>query len=131
MITEWFEDENFVAAVIMLGLNAVSAKGATNVVGMVDYNMEKQFVPDGKAIALAVTMYNKMESAQPNGSHELAKHMLEHDDGRLQCSVDISTCEEDSDRRAFGDFTDINYSPSDEGFGSDHTMLLFEGSIND
>lgn len=64
-------------------------------------------------------------------SHELAKRLLEAPDGDVCCSVDISTCEEDSSRRCFGEFTEINSLPTDTGYGSTEVMLLFEGSLND
>ena len=63
-------------------------------------------------------------------SHELAKILLEHDDGDVTCSVDISTCDADADRRVFGDFVEINSLPTDEGFGSSEVVLLFVGNLN-
>jgi len=64
-------------------------------------------------------------------SHELAKAMLEAPDGKVICSVDISTCEEDADARCFGEFDEINSLPSEVGFGSDEVQLLFSGHIQD
>lgn len=64
-------------------------------------------------------------------SHELAKLLLRAEDGPICCSVDISTCEEDALRRVHGDFTEVNCTPSAQGFGGNEVVLLFEGSIND
>lgn len=35
-------------------------------------------------------------------THELAKELLEKEDVEVGCSVDVSTCDEDSGRRVFG-----------------------------
>lgn len=64
-------------------------------------------------------------------SHELAKALLAAPDGHVECSVDISTCEQDANLRCFGDLVGINGLPDDIGFGSDIAMLLFEGSVCD
>ena len=50
---------------------------------------------------------------------------------KVVCSVDISTCDEDSCARVFGDFAEINSLPSDVGAGSNEIQLLFIGSLND
>ena len=63
-------------------------------------------------------------------SHELAKAMLAAPDGKVVCSVDISTNEESADHRCFGDFEEINSLPSEEGFGSEEVQLLFSGCLN-
>lgn len=64
-------------------------------------------------------------------SHELAKIMLAAPDGKVVCSVDISTSEKDANARCFGEFEEINSLPSGVGFGSDEVQLLFCGSIQD
>ncbi len=48
----------------------------------------------------------------------------------LTCSVDISSDDNDSDRRCFGEFTGVNSLPSDNGFGSNEIQLLFDGSLS-
>jgi hypothetical protein len=58
-------------------------------------------------------------------SHELARLLLSVEDREVECSVDISTCDEDSGRRAFGDLLEIN------DLQSDPLTLLFEGSLNE
>jgi hypothetical protein len=63
-------------------------------------------------------------------SHDLAKFLLEREDGEVECSVDISTCEEDSDRRCFGELVEVGHTPTGEGFGSNEVMLLFVGCLN-
>ncbi len=63
-------------------------------------------------------------------SHALAKILLENDDCEITCSVDISTCDADADRRVFGDLVEINSLPTNEGFGSSEVVLLFVGSIS-
>lgn len=64
-------------------------------------------------------------------SHELAKKMLEAPDGKIVCSVDISTCEDNAEDRCFGEeFEGINSMPTDAGFGSDEVVLLFRGNTN-
>ena len=62
-------------------------------------------------------------------SHEMAKILLEAPDGKVVCSVDISTGEDDANARCFGEFEEINSLPSDVGFGSNEVQLLFSGSI--
>jgi len=64
-------------------------------------------------------------------SHELAKELLEAPDGKVVCSVDISTGQDDAGDRCFGEaFEGINSLPTDIGFGSDEVVLLFSGNTN-
>jgi len=64
-------------------------------------------------------------------THELARVLLAAPVGKIVCSVDLSTCEDNVDRRAFGEFVEINQLPSSVGFGSGEAVLLFDGSLND
>ena len=66
-----------------------------------------------------------------NGSHDIAAQMLLAQDGQIECSVDISTCDDDSGRRALGDFSCVNSFPGSDGFGSRSVEMLFCGSLND
>ena len=63
-------------------------------------------------------------------SHELARQLLAHPNGPLECSVDLSSCDENAHLRAFGEFVEVNYFVNEVGFGSDHNMLLFYGGLN-
>ena len=63
-------------------------------------------------------------------SHELARILLEVEDADIECSVDISTGDDDIDSRAFGDFVEIGHTPCNLGFGISTVMLLFAGNIN-
>ena len=58
-------------------------------------------------------------------THELAKILLEMEPKQIIASVDISTCDEDSGRRVYGDFIELNDMHPHEA------VLLFEGNIND
>lgn len=60
-----------------------------------------------------------------NSSHELARLMLSAEDKPVTCSVDISTCEEDSTRRVFGEYIEIN------DLNAPEITLLCIGAIND
>ena len=64
-------------------------------------------------------------------SHDLAKFLLEREDGEVNCSVDISTGEDDSDRRCTGELIEVGHTPTNDGFGMSDVMLLFFGSVND
>ena len=58
-------------------------------------------------------------------SHTLAELLLSMPPKPVIASVDISTCDEDSGRRVFGELIDLNDKHSEEA------VLLFEGSLND
>jgi hypothetical protein len=58
-------------------------------------------------------------------SHELAKLLLSIEDRPIGCSVDMSTCDEDSGNRVFGDLIELNDIHSPE-----LTLLFESGKTN-
>lgn len=58
-------------------------------------------------------------------SHELAQLLLSLDDKTIGCSVDVSTCDEDSGNRVFGDFIGLNDIHAPE-----LTLLFENGEVN-
>lgn len=58
-VLEWFEDEEFLAQVIQLGIGRMTELGATNFRGMIHYLLDKQHKSDAEKIAKLVKEYNK------------------------------------------------------------------------
>jgi len=59
-------------------------------------------------------------------THDLAKELLKGEDVEIEASIDISTCDGDSDKRIFTDqFFGINYQPGDTSI----VTLLFGATV--
>lgn len=53
-ITDWFEDEEFVAQVIQVGIASLIEKGASNTEGLLMYHLDKTYLKDAKEISKLV-----------------------------------------------------------------------------
>lgn len=58
-VLEWFENEEFLAQVIQLGIGRMTELGASNLRGMMLYLVDKEYKSDAEKIAKLVKEYNK------------------------------------------------------------------------
>ncbi len=62
----------------------------------------------------------------PKTTHQLAAELLKCENVPVYISIDVSTCENDAERRAFShDFLGVNDKQTPE------IMLLFDGQLSD
>lgn len=60
MITDWFENEVFVAQLIKAGVEGLLNKSASNIGGLIAYNMDETYINDAKEISRLVKQHNEV-----------------------------------------------------------------------